>query len=207
MITYRALIVVAVLLSACTHSEVRDAKAILAKTARADLQSFPKSNSSILRENTSTARKTEGSENIRITTFGIYSVVDINRVVSTPKTIARQSNLMHSARLVKSTDVVPARIDTIFGFEFQLPHIGRLEEVILTIKLIHPPMKEPGSMNAATEGEHDVFVDFSNRQVAFFCFNRDWELVPGKWTFQVYYKEQLLTEKSFSVVLDQNLGG
>jgi hypothetical protein len=206
VITYRALIVIVVLLSACTHSEVRDAKAILAKTATADLQSFPTSNSSFLRENTPAATKTDGSENIRITTSGIYSVVDINRVVRTPKTIARRSNLMNSARLVKATDVIPARIDTVFGFEFLLPHIGRLEEVILTIKLIHPPMKEPGSMNAAKEGEYDVSVDFSNRQVAFFCFNREWELVPGKWTFQVYYKEQLLTEKSFTVVLDQNLG-
>ena len=32
-------------------------------------------------------------------------------------------------------------------------------------------------------------------------FDKEWELVTGKWTIQIYYKDQKLLEKTFAVYL------
>jgi hypothetical protein len=205
MFILRLLLISSLILSACKHSEVRDVKAALAATATADLQNTPASAFMVgPKKDVPVIEKSQG-ERIRIISCGIYSVDRIPGVSKvSPKAVTRLTYFSRTPpTLVKMTDIVPAKIGTSFGFKLSIRDIGVQEEVALTIKLSHPPMKEPGSVDTITTQELEGVADYFRPFVFAYGFDRDWELVPGKWTFQVYCRGLLLAEKSFTVVNDE----
>jgi hypothetical protein len=198
----RILIFIPVFLSACASSEVRRAKNDLAATAAAALQKDPTPTMGSAPEVGGRHRASKG-QIVEIISSGIFSSIPIPGLkVSSPRTIDRETRAVRSLRLIKETDVVPVRVHTAFGFKFRVSSIGLHEQMFVTVKLRHPPLMAPGVAHPVTEQEWEVPVSFFADNMAIWNSDHAWEIVPGKWTFQLFYKDLLLAEKTFTLVED-----
>ena len=103
---------------------------------------------------------------------------------------------------LKTTDIIPAELDTYFGFTYELVDLPPGETVKLDIWLNHPPMKQPdGSTVTKSSYWQQITVSPEGKYASaeHFGFNHEYELVTGKWAFQYYLGQQLLLEKTFAV--------
>jgi len=60
-------------------------------------------------------------------------------------------------------------------------------------------MTDPDS--GLTQSYYEVKDQYKDGRKSFkaFTFEYDWELVKGEWTYQLYYQDTLLAEKTFNV--------
>jgi len=116
--------------------------------------------------------------------YGLYVAKDIK----TKKTDYGTSAISKVEKLLKQTDLVPARIGTTFGFRYEI--MGNPDEglVELIVKAIIP---EPGLTNPETgKTFHDLTflkkkVKIGMTHHEFLTFEEKWDLVPGKWKIQL----------------------
>jgi Domain of unknown function (DUF3859) len=97
---------------------------------------------------------------------------------------------------------VPARVGTRFGLEFRVDGAPAGEPVTLYMALSFPPQ---GLRNPNTGAMlHGTRIAFPNVKIGAlsllgYGFDNAWEIVPGVWTEQIWYKDRMLAERSFTV--------
>jgi hypothetical protein len=137
----------------------------------------------------------------RIIEYGIYKGAP-EKTIKGSEAGTGDVELGGSIRLVKKTEKVPASLGTKFGIKFYLPVELRKNEVVLKYVFLVPGLKDPltGKIQERIEvpGKYDGGAD--GIALMFYDFTDKWELVPGKWTFQVFYGDEKLIEKTFTIV-------
>ncbi len=150
--------------------------------------------------------------------YGLYHADRFGRIEGRDTSLGSLTVLnKETVRLVEKTTRIPAEIGNTFGIAYILHGTPHNADVELTIRVITPGLTrppEPGPQLYTAQG-----IRFPGRQGAgartteqwpshanlnkpaydFFGFEHDWELVPGQWTFQVWYRDAMLTEQSFEV--------
>ena len=102
---------------------------------------------------------------------------------------------------MEETDRIPAKIGNLFGFRFKIN--GKPDGAVIKTKCI-TILPSTGLTHPET-GEtvyREVFFDeikIGEMRIRGYSFDYEWELVPGVWTFQIWYQEQKLAERSFFV--------
>jgi len=144
----------------------------------------------------------EAAENRpRIIEYGIFKAAP-EKTIKSNETGVGDVELGGSIRLVKKTEKVPAALGTKFGIKFYLPVELRKNEIVLKYVFLVPGLKDPqtGKIQERIEvpGKYDGGAD--GMAYVFYDFTDKWELVPGKWTFQVFHDDEKLIEKTFTVV-------
>jgi len=97
---------------------------------------------------------------------------------------------------------IPAEVGTRFGIEFRLDGEPLGEGVTLYLALSFPPQ---GLRNPNTGALlHGTRIAFPNVKIGAltllgYGFDNAWEIVPGAWTEQIWYKDQMLAERTFTV--------
>jgi len=105
----------------------------------------------------------------------------------------------------EGTDV-PARLGTRFGIEFRVDGAPAGEPVTLYMALTFPPQ---GLRNPNTGAMlHGTRIAFPNVKIGAlsllgYGFDSTWEIVPGTWTEQIWYKDRMLAERTFTVGKDE----
>jgi len=135
--------------------------------------------------------------------FGIYTAAKKGRIGKSAETntgkIVRKPVLEH----LSMTDRVPLEKDTYFGLQYRLWNLPTevTDKRVMELRslLIHPEMTLPdGSRSTGWDRSRKGIV--KSRQVLGFdgyAFNEDYELVEGDWTFQIWYQDRLLVERTF----------
>jgi hypothetical protein len=136
----------------------------------------------------------------RLTAYGIFEEKSEGNVAA-PLTAAGYVSRVTSEKLLKKTDVVEARIGTTFGIDYVLDGRPVGERVKLFIRLQRPAITNPATGETSTMDENVTPAWISMHKHDGFSFDHPWELVPGKWTFQVFHDSKLLLEKTFEVHL------
>ena len=100
-----------------------------------------------------------------------------------------------------STDVL-GKIGTQFGVEFHIDGEPREDGVTLYLTLTFPPPGLHNPNNGKTM--HTAKIAFPNMKIGALCvvgysFENEWEIVPGVWPEQIWYQDQMLAERSFTV--------
>ena len=97
-------------------------------------------------------------------------------------------------RFIHQTKHVPNRWGIGIGIKFVVtaPIAGGRADI--TIRILHPPFERPKQI----QWSHSTVI--GNQEFSGFMFSPDYERVPGTWTFQVIYEEEVLAEKSFQVI-------
>ena len=132
----------------------------------------------------------------KVTEVGIYQAQ-----VITAQTNATGVKLqgLDEFKLLRSTTNVPARVGVRFGFRYEILGTPPNAPVVLTMVVMHPPLR-----NAAT-GKTEVKDSYQLRSrigqtYTSNSLDEESDLVPGIWTFEVWYKGEKLCAQSFRVV-------
>ncbi|MEW6408659.1 MAG: DUF6599 family protein [Nitrospirota bacterium] len=136
----------------------------------------------------------------RIIEYGRYKI-EVTEGVTAPAKDRKTINVIKSIRLIEQTDRIPCKIGEYFGFFYALNNLPVGKRILLRFIILHPPMISP-DRGMITSREYTIpFKADSKKAVSYrgTKLRYDWQLVPGKWTFQIYYKDKKLLEKNFHV--------
>ncbi len=102
---------------------------------------------------------------------------------------------------LKTARKIPATLGVRFGFDFEVAGLPP-EQVELRAVTIYPPIHRPdGSVATSHEFPYPPFTPVDGRVATTFGFgfDKDCELVPGKWTMQIWRGDNMVVEKTFEI--------
>jgi hypothetical protein len=104
-------------------------------------------------------------------------------------------------KLVQATDSVAGKVGLEFGFRYKVVGDPDGEVVPLDFVVTYPPpgIKGPGDAEAmpVTRFTRDKMI--GETAYTGYGFENDWEVVPGTWTFAIWYAGKKLAEETFTV--------
>ena len=136
--------------------------------------------------------------------YGIYNAIRKGRLMGSLETDTGKVMSKPVLELIETTDRVPMVKDTYFAYRYRVLDLPKVEAkkpaVELRKVLIHPPMTLPdGSIST---GWDRVFKGrtSSGQVIAFdgYAFNEEYELVEGDWTFQIWFRDEMMLEQKFT---------
>jgi hypothetical protein len=142
--------------------------------------------------------------NGRVFEYGIYNAQRKGRVrddisANTGKVINKPV-----LEIAEQTDRIPLVKGTYFAYRYRLMGFPKEEAkkpaIELRKVLVHPEMALPDGSTAT--GSDRVFKGRASvgQVIGFdgYAFNEDYELVEGDWTFQIWYRDHMLVEQTFT---------
>ncbi len=146
------------------------------------------------------AQATEVS-GIKVIDYGLVKETPVQAVRPDTDGLIKEVVNLEDVQFMQQTDSIPAQLGTEFGFLMQLEGAPAGDEVELVFLLITPGLETPAGKVFKEE-----FVETNQIGDAMYIgynLGRDWELVPGSWTYLVFYRGKKLLEKSFNVLAAQ----
>ena len=107
--------------------------------------------------------------------------------------------VLEEIELVKQSDVIDAATGTQFGVKYLVKGSPKGTNVALAVRLLHPPTTNPDTKKTATSETWVANAKVGSANYSGWIFEYDWELVPGDWILQLFYKDRKLLEKQFIV--------
>jgi hypothetical protein len=139
------------------------------------------------------------SQGIHLLECGIFRKLASTNDVSEPGSLTGAWHADSKVALIESTTNVPARIGTSFGFRVKFHGITPNEVVPCAAKCLHPKLTDPSSGRSSEVDQWDTSGSAGQDGYIGYTLDNDWELVPGRWTLQVFQDSQLVLEKTFNV--------
>ena len=141
----------------------------------------------------------------RISSYGLMKVASDPTQVKNPNAPSGKEFQVRPAEVTftEQTDTVSARINTVFGFQYTLSDLPPNARVKVRQVVKHPLIKFPhgkASRGYVTNFELEVTAQGTADRGIGYLFEEEHELVPGKWTFEIWYEGKKLVGKTFTVV-------
>jgi len=156
----------------------------------------------VCRIETAVANEEECSDpQATIVDYGIYEPNQGSKVDS-EGVLLGYNTVVYSKKLVSRVTEVPGKLGLNFGFRYSLKckdlNVGT---VPVTIKVIHPEMKNPDTQKKSTESSwtDGAWTTDINLHSGW-NFDESWEIVLGDWKIQVILNDQVLVEQGFKIV-------
>ena len=129
--------------------------------------------------------------------FGLYQ----GKVVYNEKQKESPSGnhiLSDDFKLIKKTDTIPCVLGQSFGIQYVLESNKTIDLPVRQIWIFPTEIKNE---KGETFKELNYIINrWTNDSInSNYVFEKEWELVKGKWIFKMYYKDKLLIEKTFIV--------
>ena len=147
-------------------------------------------------QNLSAAQAPKG----KVIKYGVFKVVEAGRIKNDPSTTTGKIISRPKIELVKQTHRIPLQKDTYFAYQYRLTLPDDKLRVKLKRVVIHPEMTMPNGTRSS--GSTRIIKErVSNGEVFAldgYAFNEKYEMVEGDWTFQIWYRDQMLVEQKFT---------
>lgn len=132
--------------------------------------------------------------------FGVFTSYGKDSTTLSATDDAPPVDSVKSYRFREFTNRIPMQIGTEFGIEYQIntrPK-GRPINISTVIIFPEPGLIRPGgkTYKKSTETKR---TSIGKGHLHGYGFDEDWELVPGEWIFEVWYKNARLVKKSFTI--------
>jgi|SRR5271165_526494 len=140
-------------------------------------------------------------DRIDVPEYGIYTA-NMDSKVPAPGTATGTRNVVGNVQHEATTRTVPAQLGVHFGFRYSVVGAPDGAAVLLNRVTIFPPpgLRNPANPQPKTRSELDLARRIGEQYYADYSFDNDWEIVPGIWTFQLWYEGRMLAEQTFTVV-------
>lgn len=123
----------------------------------------------------------------------------VRQVEETDHTPAGKQRLVEETEFSEETFRIPALQGTRFGFAYVINGIPEGEMVPIKIRKVYPGLKDPTKDRVLYSHDDTRAHEIGKVYAAGYGFDHDWELVTGKWTFEISYEGDVLAEISFEV--------
>ncbi len=148
---------------------------------------------------TASAQTSPSVQSAEIVEYGIYRIALTGEHVPLSSTSAGAVEPATGARLIVTTNRIPATVGTTFGCLFMVKGEPAGAPVILDIVVEHPPFqKAPGDKSGTRDTVPWPYV-IGQKAGYTYTLDNDWEAVPGNWSIQVWYRKRKLAEQKFVV--------
>ena len=137
---------------------------------------------------------------IDIVEYGIYTAKTTSERAAPNATAGIVANLGDVQHAV-TTRTIPGQQGVQFGFRYKVVGAPATASVLLHMVTIFPSpgLTDPATGKTAARSEYDVTATIGNMQYKDYGLDNAWEVVPGRWTMQVWYQGRKLAEQTFTV--------
>ena len=139
-----------------------------------------------------------GSSELKVIDYGLYKASNEASISDTnsPTGEVRSGGTF---KLVEQSDTISAKLGNAFGFRFSIPK--ELQQTQLKYVYSFPEMRNPNTGRSYTNFESlGGAKGHGPSSGIFYNLTDPWELVPGKWTIQVFVNDRKLLERQFTLV-------
>jgi hypothetical protein len=136
---------------------------------------------------------------IEIIDYGIFTLDLVPSNSTSAAGVAH--NGVRNVRLAAQTTRIPLQKDVRFGYHFRLngSPVGAKVNVKFVTVYPAPGMQMPGSGSPILRDESTRTYTLGSTYIDGYVLNHDWELIPGKWTFEVWQDNRELGSQSFDL--------
>jgi hypothetical protein len=130
--------------------------------------------------------------NLQLLDYGLLNI-NVKDTINKATTATGKHNVVDEVEFYKQTaDISPQLKDT-FGIKYQINGTPEGNITYLTYKVVHPSIK------GRTSSSVNVKATIGSWRADFYTFDEEYELVEGEWKMQIWDKNQMLLEKTFTV--------
>jgi len=144
--------------------------------------------------------RAESVDRIEIVEWGIFQHEDGDQVQH-PLSPMGTMTYARNDRLQQVTTTIPALVGMKFGIRYKV--VGSPQAANVRLKHITRFPKEgvtnPGSGKTFSHSEYHTNAMVGEVTYRGYSFDRDWEVVPGPWTMEIWHDGRKLAEKTFMV--------
>ncbi|OQP60727.1 hypothetical protein A3860_32530 [Niastella vici] len=103
---------------------------------------------------------------------------------------------------IETTDKLEGIVGLKFGIEYSIEGYTdeKFVDVTFTCKISHPLLTYPNTGDSSTVTVETKNSYLNENNFDYFCFEYDWEIKKGAWTFQILENEVIKLEKTFEVL-------
>ncbi len=134
-----------------------------------------------------------------IVEYGIYEPVSVGSRKE-PGVLTGQVKEVPLVKFKERTTIIPAKLGTSFGITVKLIGSPAGEKVNCWIRWIRPTLTNLETKQSSERSEFPSRRPIGEVTPTGFTFEHPWELVPGRWTVQVFWDWKLVAEKTFTVM-------
>jgi len=145
--------------------------------------------------------QTAGETNVTgvdIYQYGLFKGENIE-LIRNPTSVTGQESRVKIRGFDKRTSQIPAALGKHFGIIYVVNGTPAGAIVAIRLTILTPPMKHPESKEIFTSVDSMRSVKIGAHEFHGWLFEHKWEVVPGQYTFQLYYFDKKLGEKAFTV--------
>jgi hypothetical protein len=139
-------------------------------------------------------------DRVDVVEYGIYTA-DVDNAVLAPGTPVGATTEMSDVKHAATTRTIPAQLGVHFGFRYIV--VGSPSGVTLPFHMVtifpKPGLRAHPGARPQSRSEYDKPVTIGTRTYRDYSFDQAWEIVPGVWTFQIWYQGRMLAEQKFTV--------
>lgn len=117
-------------------------------------------------------------------------------------TLENNHRHLRNPKYVDEQNTVPGVLGMAFGFAFT---VKADQDLSLTARYIHPALANPLTQEIKTVHETSLQVPAGASDLVSWVFTKEWEIVPGEWTLQLYENDSKLAEKKFTVTEEKDI--
>lgn len=138
--------------------------------------------------------------------FGLIELVGTRQRAANPKTLDGEQQNAEGARFTEQTDRIPATPGVQFGFRYKITGVTEQGTAEFKKVVTHPPIKND---KGEVERQYSTTETLPTKngyvsEVSGYSLDRPEELVPGVWTFELWYHGQKMVSQTFTVYTPTN---
>lgn len=137
-------------------------------------------------------------DGIEILAYGEFKATSLTTKDAENTSLGKMT-VLKDIELVKQSNIIDADTGTQFGVKYFVKGSPKGTNVALSVRLLHPATSNPDRKNSSTSETWVANAKVGSANYSGWIFEYAWELVPGDWTLQLYYKDQKMLEKKFLV--------
>lgn len=137
----------------------------------------------------------------KILEYGEFKLVGPQQNIANPSTLDGREQNAPGAQFSSQTDRIPATLGVQFGFRYKITGVTEINQADFKFVVTHPPIKnEKGEIEREYTVHESLTVhDGVVSETTGYSLDRPEELVPGVWTFEMWYHDHRLFSQSFAV--------
>ncbi len=138
---------------------------------------------------------------IKLLNFGLL-IADEEQVEPKEDSLTGYMLYPTEIQFIKITDRVEGVVGLRFGIEYYIEGYSnqKYEDVIFYSRIFHPILTNPKTGKSSRLTQERKLNYLNEINFDYFCFENEWEIQKGCWTFQIVENEVIKLEKSFEIL-------